>query len=67
MTANESGRFTLSVVVGMYTVTISHAGFKEKKIENLNVNGFQQVASARSRGRRSRGDGDRVGYRGGRW
>ena len=44
-TANESGLFTFpSVVVGTYTVTISHAGFKEKKIENLNVNGFQQVA-----------------------
>src|SRR2546423_6665835 len=44
-TANEAGLFTFpSVVVGTYSVTITHAGFKEKKIENLTVNGFQQVA-----------------------
>ena len=36
-TANESGLFTFpAVVVGTYTVTISHAGFKEKNNENLN-------------------------------
>lgn len=44
-TANESGLFTFpSVVVGTYTVTIAHPGFKEKKIQNLGVNAFQQVA-----------------------
>ena len=43
--ANEAGLFTFpAVVVGTFTVTITHPGFKEKKIENLNVNGFQQVA-----------------------
>ena len=44
-TANESGLFTFpSVAIGTYTVVIAHPGFKEKKIENLTVNGFQQVA-----------------------
>jgi hypothetical protein len=30
--------------VGTYTVIVSRPGFKEKKIENLGVNAFQQVA-----------------------
>ncbi len=44
-TANEAGLFTFpAVVVGTYTVRVSRPGFKEKKIENLGVNAFQQVA-----------------------
>src|ERR1700704_157520 len=44
-TANEPGLFTFpAVVVGTYTVTITRPGFKEKKIENLGINAFQQVA-----------------------
>jgi len=44
-TANEAGLFTFpSVVVGAYTVTITHQGFKEKKIDNLSINAFQQMA-----------------------
>src|SRR5215471_19487400 len=44
-TANEAGLFTFpSVVVGTYTVVVSHPGFKEKKIENLTINAFQKVA-----------------------
>ena len=43
--ANEAGLFTFpAVVVGSYTVTISQPGFKERRIQNLNINGFQQVA-----------------------
>jgi hypothetical protein len=43
--ANESGLFTFpSVVAGTYTVTVVRPGFKEKKIENLGVNAFQQVS-----------------------
>src|SRR4051794_10989643 len=42
---NEAGLFTFpAVVVGTYTVTVGHPGFKEKKIENLGLNAFQQVA-----------------------
>jgi hypothetical protein len=42
---NESGLFTFpSVVVGTYTVSITRAGFKERKIENVSINGFQQLA-----------------------
>src|SRR5262245_52299291 len=44
-TTTDAGLFAFpSVVVGTYTVRISHAGFKEKKIENLSINAFQQVA-----------------------
>ena len=44
-TANENGLFTFpAVVVGTYTVTVTRPGFKEKKIENLSINAFQQVA-----------------------
>jgi hypothetical protein len=44
-TANEAGLFTFpAVVVGTYTVTVTRPGFKERKIENLGVNAFQQVA-----------------------
>ncbi len=42
---NDAGLFTLpAVVVGNYTVTVSQKGFKERKIENLNINAFQQVS-----------------------
>src|SRR5437660_1756643 len=43
--SNESGLFTFPAIqVGTYTVTIGHAGFKEKKIDNLSINAFQQMA-----------------------
>ena len=43
--ANEAGLFTLpAVVVGTYSVTVSQKGFKERKIENLGINAFQQVS-----------------------
>ena len=42
---NEAGLFTFpAVVVGTYTVTIATPGFKERKIENLGINAFQQVS-----------------------
>src|SRR5258707_5030770 len=41
--SNEAGLFTFPAVpVGTYTVTVSHAGFKEKRIDNLSMNAFQQ-------------------------
>ena len=44
-TTNEAGIFTFpSVVVGTYSVAVAHAGFKEKKIENLAINAFQQLS-----------------------
>jgi hypothetical protein len=44
-TTTEAGLFTFpAVVVGNYTVSITHPGFKEKKIENISINAFQQVA-----------------------
>ncbi len=44
-TTNDAGLFTFpSVIVGTYTVTFSQAGFKDRKLQNLVVNGFQQVA-----------------------
>jgi len=44
-TSNDTGLFTFPAVgVGTYTVTVTNPGFKEKKIENLGVNAFQQVA-----------------------
>src|SRR6266851_916595 len=43
--SNEAGLFTFRAVqVGAYTVAISHAGFKEKKIDNLSINAFQQMS-----------------------
>src|SRR3954452_18999170 len=33
-----------SLVVGTYTVAIQHPGFKAKRIENIGLNAFQQVA-----------------------
>ena len=44
-TTNESGLFTFpAVVVGTYTVTVTKPGFKEKKIDDLGINAFQQAA-----------------------
>ena len=44
-TSNDTGLFTFPAVgVGTYTVAVTNPGFKEKKIENLGVNAFQQVA-----------------------
>ncbi len=42
---NEAGLFTFpAVVVGSYTVSVTQQGFKEKSVENVTVNAFQQVA-----------------------
>jgi hypothetical protein len=32
------------VVAGQYAITVSASGFKEKKLENITVNGFQQLS-----------------------
>lgn len=45
ISTNDVGLFTLpSINPGKYTVTITAAGFKEKKLENLTVNAFQQIS-----------------------
>ncbi|MCL5743089.1 MAG: carboxypeptidase-like regulatory domain-containing protein, partial [Acidobacteria bacterium] len=45
VTSNEAGVFHLpSVVPGEYYLTIHAGGFKEKRLNNLVVNGFQQLA-----------------------
>ena len=42
---NEVGLFTLpSITPGKYVIRITASGFKEKTLENLNVNAFQQIA-----------------------
>jgi hypothetical protein len=42
---NEAGLFTFpSTLVGSYEITIKAAGFKEKKLSNLTLNAFQQMA-----------------------
>src|SRR3954453_198242 len=44
-TSTDAGLFTFpSLVVGTYTVAIQHPGFKAKRIENIGLNAFQQVA-----------------------
>jgi hypothetical protein len=43
--STDAGLFTFpSVVVGTYTVRIVHPGFKEKRIDNIGINAFQQLA-----------------------
>ena len=43
--SNETGVFHLtSVLPGDYVLTIASGGFKEKKLSNIAVNGFQQLA-----------------------
>lgn len=43
--SNDAGLFTLpSVVPGRYTITFTAPGFKEKKLENITVNAFQQIS-----------------------
>ena len=45
ISTNEAGLFTLpSVVPGKYTITITASGFKEKKLENIALNAFQQIS-----------------------
>src|SRR5512140_2639937 len=45
ISTNEAGLFTLpSVVPGKYTITITASGFKEKKLENIGLNAFQQIS-----------------------
>jgi len=44
---NEQGIFALpSVVPGGYTLTISAPGFREQELDNLVINGFQELALA---------------------
>ncbi|MBI4877569.1 MAG: carboxypeptidase regulatory-like domain-containing protein [Acidobacteria bacterium] len=44
-TTNEAGLFTLpSLVASKYTLTITASGFKEKKIENFDLNAFQNLS-----------------------
>jgi hypothetical protein len=45
ITTNAQGIFNLpSIVPGTYTLTIQAPGFREKKLENLAINGFQEVS-----------------------
>lgn len=42
---NDRGIFNLpSIVPGTYTLTCSSPGFREKKLDNLVINGFQELA-----------------------
>jgi len=44
-TANGEGIFTFpSVAVGHYTLTIAAAGFRDRRLENLEVSAYQQVS-----------------------
>src|SRR6187455_2435318 len=44
-TTTDAGLFTFpAVVVGTYSVSITRPGFKEKKVEDITINAFQQVA-----------------------
>ncbi|MFB3826546.1 MAG: carboxypeptidase-like regulatory domain-containing protein [Bryobacteraceae bacterium] len=46
--SNESGLFTFpSAGAGKYALTVSAAGFKAKELDNLPVNGFQQLLLGR--------------------
>ncbi len=45
VTSNEAGLFTFpSVVPGQYTITITASGFKQKQLDNITLNAFQQIA-----------------------
>ncbi|MCC6368091.1 MAG: TonB-dependent receptor [Bryobacterales bacterium] len=45
VTSNEAGLFNFpSVVPGRYTITITSSGFKQKQLDNITVNAFQQIA-----------------------
>jgi hypothetical protein len=42
---NEQGIFNLpSIVPGEYTLTLASPGFRDKKLENLMINGFQELS-----------------------
>jgi len=44
-TANAAGIFTFpSVAVGHYTLTLSAPGFRERRLENLEVSAYQQIS-----------------------
>jgi hypothetical protein len=44
-TTNDAGIFTLpSLVASRYTLTVTASGFKEKKLENLDLNAFQTLS-----------------------
>ena len=44
-TTNDAGLFVLpSLVASRYTLTVSAPGFKEKKLENLELNAFQNMS-----------------------
>lgn len=45
VTTNEAGLFTFpSLVPGRYTITITTSGFKERQLDNITLNAFQQIA-----------------------
>ncbi len=45
ITTNEQGLFNLpSIVPGEYSLTIASTGFRDKKLENLVINGFQELS-----------------------
>ena len=45
ISTNEAGVFTLpSITPGQYSIAVAAAGFKEKVLDNLRVNGFQQIS-----------------------
>jgi len=45
VTTNGSGVFELpSILPGQYTIAISARGFREKRLEGIDVNGFQQIS-----------------------
>ncbi|MDZ4800950.1 MAG: carboxypeptidase regulatory-like domain-containing protein [Bryobacteraceae bacterium] len=47
-TTNDTGLFTLpSLVASRYSLTISASGFKDKKIENVDLNAFQTMSMGR--------------------
>ena len=42
--SNQQGLFSLpSLVPGQYTLTLSNPGFKEENLENIVINGFQEL------------------------
>jgi hypothetical protein len=45
ISSNEAGLFSLpSVTPGQYRITITAAGFKDKVLDNITVNAFQQIS-----------------------
>ncbi len=45
VTTNDIGLFNFpSVAVGSYTITVTRAGFRDKRLENISINAFQQLS-----------------------